>query len=262
MSCASRWRISCAVWSRGAVSPQAREVTSGHALPSHRRLARGKEPPGRTPRRGASRRCFRNRGPRAQGRGRSRRGRPLRYRLTRPGGGGDRLSRPPRSRSSASERVVVIGKPRQSQAALEAVEPLMRLRNIHVLAKVTARRGRCRPQDHGQDPSPAALGGHPGLQQHRWQAPQEARLRTSRRQQDALQRLRSRSRPPVPVHPVGPEAIRVPRAARHQRGHEEARDDRAVQECGRQVGPGRHPGVRPRYDHDSRTDAIGVAMCG
>ena len=145
---------------------------------------------------------------------------------------------------------------------LEAVEPLMRLRNIHVLAKVTARRGRCRPQDHGQDPSPAALGGHPGLQQHRWQAPQEARLRTSRRQQDALQRLRSRSRPPVPVHPVGPEAIRAPRAARHQRGHEEARDDRAVQECGRQVGPGRHPGVRPRYDHDFRTDAIGVAMCG
>ena len=145
---------------------------------------------------------------------------------------------------------------------LEAVEPLMRLTNIHVLAKVTARRGRCRPQDHGQDPSPAALGGHPGLQQHRWQAPQEARLRTSRRQQDALQRLRSRSRPPVPVHPVGPEAIRVPRAARHQRGHEEARDDRAVQECGRQVGPGRHPGVRPRYDHDFRTDAIGVAMCG
>jgi len=164
--------------------------------------------------------------------------------------------------AQASERVVVIGKPRQSQAALEAVEPLMRLRNIHVLAKVTARRGRCRPQDHGQDPSPAALGGHPGLQQHRWQAPQEARLRTSRRQQDALQRLRSRSRPPVPVHPVGPEAIRAPRAARHQRGHEEARDDRAVQECGRQVGPGRHPGVRPRYDHDFRTDAIGVAMCG
>ena len=173
-----------------------------------------------------------------------------------------RSSLAPSSISLTSERVVVIGKPRQSQAALEAVEPLMRLRNIHVLAKVTARRGRCRPQDHGQDPSPAALGGHPGLQQHRWQAPQEARLRTSRRQQDALQRLRSRSRPPVPVHPVGPEAIRAPRAARHQRGHEEARDDRAVQECGRQVGPGRHPGVRPRYDHDFRTDAIGVAMCG
>jgi len=60
--------------------------------------------------------------------------------------------------AQASERVVVIGKPRQAQAA-RGVEPLMRLTNIRVLAKVTARRGRCRPQDHGQDPSPAAPGG-------------------------------------------------------------------------------------------------------
>lgn len=34
------------------------------------------------------------------------------------------------------------------------------------------------------------------------------------------------------VFPVGPEAIRAPRAAHHQRGHEEARDDRVVQESG------------------------------